>query len=141
MSTNSKPVYDFLGYHLISAKVMRNQPFVCKEINIRVENIFHKNEEFSFTTLVDGSESKEASFAFRFHARFSISDKKWADSLGGDDAVVSVLFPVVFPFIRQSIFSATNDSLGGIFIPIIDLRGAKVTEGIRLIRADNPDNK
>lgn len=137
MTNNELPVFDFIGYHLISAKIVRKQFAEPSEIVIVAENLVHNGKEFSFDVKVANENKNDVDFSFRYHSSFRIIDKKWEKSLGGDEVLVSLLFPVVFPFIRQSIFAFTNDNALPLFIPIIDLRGANLIEGLKLVRVPN----
>jgi|LSQX01.3.fsa_nt_gb hypothetical protein len=134
---NNNPVYEYIGFHLLKSRIVRKKAFQPKEIEIRIENIKNLKTKFSFETVVQGTESDEANFFFVFESQFRLPNSEWRKAVGGDSELASALFPVVFPFIRQSIFAATNDSYGPIFIPIIDLRGIKLSEGLKLIRKDS----
>ena len=137
MDNNS--VYDYLGYHLLSANIKRDRYLKPKEIDIKIAKIKRKDANFSFEISIRGEENEKNYFMFDFLVRFKLLDDEWVKAVGGNDNLASILFPIVFPFIRQSIFAATNDSLGPIFIPIIDLRGIRITDGLKLIRKEKED--
>ncbi len=135
------PVYEYLGYHLLLADIKREKYLKPKEIDISIDKMKHQDAVFSFEISIKGVETEKQYFSFVFLTRFKLLDAEWEKTIGGDDKLASILFPIAFPFIRQSIFAATNDSLGPIFIPIIDLRGLKMTDSIKLIRKEKEDSK
>ena len=133
----NNPIYEYLGFHLLSAQIRRERSFVPKEIDILIDKIKHDADDFSFNTTIKASEDENASFSFVFSARFKLLDEEWNKTIGDDETLAGILFPVAFPYFRQSIFAATNDSLGAIALPIIDLRGIKIGGGLKLIRKTN----
>jgi hypothetical protein len=138
---DNNPVYEYLGYHLLSADIKREKFLRPKEISIQIGKIKLKDSNFSFEISLNGVETEKQFFSFVFLTRFRILNAEWLKAVNGNENLASILFPVAFPFIRQSIFASTNDSLGPIFIPIIDLRGIKITDGLKLIRKEKEEVK
>ena len=119
-----QPVYDFLGYNLLEANYSRLNTGTVNSFAIKIPN--HTYDEFKkiyvigvLVILKFDNEKKESNFSFT--AGFKINDENWMNSLENKQ-LNSILFSVVFPFVRKMVNDITDDSRGGFTMPIIDLR-------------------
>lgn len=134
---NNQPVYFFLGYFLKKASFSQDE-FCARHfdvLDIKALNFAKEANKASFDISLTFS-SKSFKAVYLFNAGFQINDEKWYDEFkDSTNELVAIFFSVVFPFIRQTIASSTNDNLGQINIPTIDMRFSNVCEGIKLTRA------
>ena len=134
---NNIPVYQFIGYRLLKANFNRIQEGNIDYITIRNIQSELKNEN-TFILIVEiliKYENNESS-TFVFDSCFKINDIKWFNELDGN-LVNNLFISVIFPYIRQKIYEVTNDSRGGLQIPIVDLRNIDLTKGLKLIAQHN----
>ncbi len=126
----NKPVYFFLGFRLLETTFKRTSNESIKSFGIKI--IDSKFDETTgihvLTTQFSMIINKEDESTFIFNSGYQINDYKWYKNM--DKAQIDALFfSVVFPYIREKIYSLTNDNRGSLDIPIIDLRNANLTEG------------
>lgn len=129
-------VYDFLGYRVrqVSYSVHDNYYPVSIKISIPQSMFDQKTHDFQFLIFVEGKDANGDSNLFlAFQSFFIINDQKWYDSLKKNNvSLESILFPVVFPFIRQKLMTALEDTNYSPVIPIVDLRGIDLKKGIEI---------
>ncbi len=131
---DQSPVYDFLGYRLLKVSLFRNGSEDAEFFKVQVTNPRFLDLFFSFQINIIIKYPNNEESALLFDAGFKINDMKWKEGIGGDDQLSSILFSVVFPFIREKIFSLTNDNRRPLHIPIIDLRFADLSKGIEFTK-------
>ena len=62
-----------------------------------------------------------------------MNDFKWFKSLDENNRK-SIFFAIVFPFIREKIFSITSDTKQGLFIPTLNIKDISFEKEIKLTR-------
>jgi hypothetical protein len=132
----NQPVYSFLGYFLTKAAFSQTKygERLIDKIEIKTSDFQKEEEKIGFH--VDISITGESfTSSFTFTTQYEINDEKWYDYFKDDQKeLISILFSSAFPFIRQAIFSLTNDSCEGLMIPTIDLRDVDLSGGIIIAR-------
>lgn len=127
-----QPVYDYLGYRLVEVKYQNKKQMDNTYVNISMYGDELKNDIYSFyikiTTDFDSNEDY-----FIFEAAFNVNDKSWFEKLD-ENTRKAVFFGIVFPYVREKIFSITTDLTPGLFIPVLDLRQFDLSKEIRLIK-------
>lgn len=133
MSKNNKPVCEFIGYHLKKCSYQRNiSSHGIKKVNISVNNIESlENERVRFDSeviieLLDG-----AVCTFVYSSLFQINNNDWFNEQNKEgNFSITQLFSLVFPYIRSSIAAITNDSIGSIQLPVMNVIGLDITQGV-----------
>ena len=70
---------------------------------------------------------------FIFEAAFAIKDKNWFLKLSESEKKY-IFLNVVFPFIREKVFSITLDINQGLLIPVIDLKEFDLSKEIKFVK-------
>ena len=143
------PVYDFIGYKLLNAAYSRkNKTSVEYFIVKTADSIFNeKLRIFEIFLEVTIKFIEDDISRFVFNAGFKINDLDWKNQLK-DEVLESLFVSVVFPYVREKIFSITDDSRGAFILPIIDLRNVSLSKGAKfspvylepIKKEDNSDN-
>ena len=140
MAGSVKPIIDYLGYSLSKCDyVRRPESGNAKKLFIIVNDIsIDENNIASMITKVELTFKNEDICKFDYLSKFAINDLAWYEKANSDfnNLGISNLFSIAFPYIRASISSITNDSLGSIFLPVINVMNGDVTKGL-LFTANN----
>ena len=128
----TKPVYEFLGLKLLHCTYSREKNTEIEFLSINILNSAFDNKTNIITILyniglkfIDCENSN-----FIFSAGYKINDLEWKKAIG--DELHSLCLSVAFPFIRNIIGNITDDFRGRIVIPMIDLRNADLSKGIKI---------
>ena len=134
MNKTMLPVFEFLGYSLMDCNFHRDfetgRPqklfIIVNDFNVSDKKIARMNILVKIT-FESGSESE-----FKYHSQFKINDLDWLDKANKEhqNLGISNLFSIVFPYVRASVSSITNDSLHQIFLPVINVLEGDITKGV-----------
>lgn len=139
---DNKNIVDFLGYHLKTATFNRD----IKSRGIKIVKVIVSDKEWTSDDkyrleinvkieLLDGLVSN-----FIYSALFHINDRKMFEDFNKESNYgIAQLFSIVFPYIRASIHSITNDSLPSIDLPVFNISEVDVCKEI--IFSSKPINK
>ncbi len=126
------PVYDFKGYKLLYTSYSRKKSTPVEYFIIKTDNsIFDENSKIFEIILevsikfIDDDISK-----FIFSSEFKINDINWKNQME-KEMLESLSVSVTFPYIREKIYSITDDSRGAFVVPIIDLRNVNLAKGAK----------
>ena len=143
------PVYDFIGYKLLNAAYSRKNKTPVEYFIVKTaDSIFNEKLRISEIFLEVTIKFIEDDISrFVFNAGFKINDLDWKNQLK-DEVLESLFVSVVFPYVREKIFSITDDSRGAFILPIIDLRNVSLSKGAKfspvylepIKKEDNSDN-
>ena len=130
----SMVLYNFLGYRLSEIKYVNKTNKDNSYISIVVcdDNFNDINNQYSISIRVSTDFEEEESY-FIFHAGFLINDIEWYSKID-KNMLKSIFLSIVFPFIREKIYTITSDMNTGLLIPTIDLRNVDCTNEIRLVK-------
>ena len=134
---SNMPVYLFLGFRLLEATFKRHSDEPIKSFGIKITSSTYDEKTgihaltIQFSMMID----QEDESTFVFSSGYKINDFEWYDSFEKKQ-IDALFFSVVFPYIREKIYSLTNDYRGSVDIPIIDLRHADLREGAIFTKAD-----
>jgi len=128
----SKPVYDLIGLKVLSINYSResNTKIESFEIKILHHGMAENENVYSMILSLSLNFPEEVQTVFCFAAGFAINDMKWKNDFP-KDMLNSLFLSVVFPYIRQKVYAITDDSLGAVVLPVIDLRGKNLSEGAK----------
>lgn len=129
----AQPVYSFLGYKLLEVNYKNNLQHSNTYISISCSGKLVDKDLYILNVKVCADFIPDEESSFLFESAFRINDKEWFNELD-DKPLQSILFSVVFPFIREKIFTITSDINQGLFIPTLDLKSIDVSKGIKLNR-------
>ena len=131
------PPIEFLGYSLLKCDYFRDfdcdyakKVFIIADaVEKIIDNIYKLSIKIEIT-FKNGSVSK-----FEYLSQFKINNEEWFDEANKEQNNVKVtnLFSLAFPYIRSSISAITNDSLGIIVLPVIDVLECDVTKGVTFL--------
>jgi hypothetical protein len=129
MMSNSKPVYDFLGYKLLKVMFNRYNDEKLEKFSFIVTDQHFNNNVFSFcvNTKLFFKDNDESNFIFL--SAFYINDLDWYNELD-NNMRDSMFFSIVFPFIRQKINEFCDDSRETIKLPIINLKHTRLDKEV-----------
>lgn len=130
----NQPVYLFLGFRLIEAVYKRLSDSPLDTFGVKIIESKLNSDKVHILTIqfsMTFSESEESKFIF--NAGYQINDFKWYKEMGKEQ-IDSLFFSVVFPYVREKIYSLSNDYRGCVDIPILDLRHVNLTNGITFNR-------
>lgn len=141
---NAEQYFDFLGYNLKNASFAQGED-VRRHLRsfsiLPFKPAFEANQIVTLDVTVElkGDDFKaEMTYRCKFHAL----NGEWLSQVqNGDPVLLSEMFAIVFPFIRESIFSLTNDTLGHIYLPILNLRDVAICQGVDFVRKTEADAK
>ena len=130
----AQPVYNFLGYSLVESKYI-NKKKDNTYIGIGIPKDFYdeNNKIYYLYARVSTDFSEEESY-FIFQGIYKINDINWFNELA-DNFRKTIFFSVLFPFVREKIFSITSDSNVGLFIPTINIQDFNFEKELRLVKA------
>ena len=138
------PVFEFLGYSLLDCNFHRDfetgRPqklfIVANDFNVGEDKIARMNIIVRIT-FENGSESE-----FKYHSLFMINDLNWMEKANKEhqNLGISNLFSIVFPYVRASVSSITNDSLHQIFLPVINVLEGDITKGVSFVSSRKKRN-
>lgn len=132
----SHAIYDFLGYKIVeinySNKNQKDNTYVSMSI---IGEKYSEDKIYSFVVKI-GTDYDNKEDSFVFEAAFKINDQEWFDKASDNEKKIN-FFSIVFPFIREKIFSITSDLNLGLFIPVLDVRNFDLSKEIRLIKSNN----
>ncbi len=124
------PKYDFRGFRLLKANISR-----VKDKTVNAFTLFSQkgvyNEEnkiYELITEVTITFGDEVN-VFVFSAGFKINDPDWLEVMA-EQTIISELFSIVFPFIREKIYDFTSDFRPGFMMPIIDVKRFDLTKKV-----------
>lgn len=125
------PAYFFLGFRLLEANYKRTGEGPLKSFGIKIidSNYVKKDKIHILTTQFSMFFDEDEESTFIFNSGYHINNTNWYGELEKDQ-IDSLFFSVVFPYIRQKVYSLTDDIRGNVDIPIIDLRQVDLSEGI-----------
>jgi hypothetical protein len=125
------PVYQFLGFKLHQSHLERKNDAALEYFEVKTEN--HKYDEekkiFSIFLRISFKYATEIPSYCLFGAGFQINDSDWLQKMG-EEAAEAIFVSVLFPYVRAKVFILTDDSRGGLQLPIIDLRNVLLSKGI-----------
>ena len=124
------PVYFFLGFRLLEGNIKRTGDDKLKSFAVKIlESIFTEESSLHVITIQFSMtfENNDES-TFIFNSGYGINDMEWYGQLKKEQ-IDALFFSVMFPYVREKIYSLTNDYRGSVDIPIIDLRHADLTKG------------
>lgn len=128
-----QPVYDFLGFSLNEIKYINEfKENTYIGISIVKDEIIEKLSQYSLLIKITSDFAEEES-SFLFQGFFKVNDFKWFKSLEENNRK-SIFFAIVFPFIREKIFSITSDTKQGLFIPTLNIKDISFEKEIKLTR-------
>ncbi len=128
-----QPVYDFLGFSLNEIKYINKfKENTYIGISIVKDEIIEKLSQYSLLIKITSDFAEEES-SFLFQGFFKVNDFKWFKSLDENNRK-SIFFAIVFPFIREKIFSITSDTKQGLFIPTLNIKDISFEKEIKLTR-------
>ncbi len=130
-----KPVFDFLGFYLLKCNYQRNEKSGNpKKLFILVKKIELNDNVADMTVSIDLTFNDQSVSNFEYLSKFVINDMDWYNKNKEKDNIhVANFFAIAFPYMRTSISSVTNDSLGGIFLPVVNIINGDLTKGISFI--------
>lgn len=130
-----QPVYDFLGFSLNEIKYINKfKENTYIGISIVKDEIIEKLSQYSLLIKITSDFAEEES-SFLFQGFFKVNDFKWFKSLDENNRK-SIFFAIVFPFIREKIFSITSDTKQGLFIPTLNIKDISFEKEIKLTRVN-----
>jgi len=140
---NNLPPFTFLGYNLAKGTFSRTGSSPLNIIKIMVKAIkpVAGSNVLTFLISADLTFLNGDVWSLTYSSSFKIIDKEWTEKAEEENVLLSVLFSSVFPFIRSSISSMSDDSYGRVDLPIIDLRNNDLSKGIVLKRENNSSIK
>mgnify|MGYP004661232859 FL=1 len=128
-----QPVYDFLGFSLNEIKYINKfKENTYIGISVVKDEIIEKLSQYSLLIKITSDFAEEES-SFLFQGFFKVNDFKWFKSLEENNRK-SIFFAIVFPFIREKIFSITSDTKQGLFIPTLNIKDISFEKEIKLTR-------
>lgn len=128
-----QPVYDFLGFSLNEIKYINKfKENTYIGISIVKDEIIEKLSQYSLLIKITSDFAEEES-SFLFQGFFKVNDFKWFKSLDENNRK-SIFFAIIFPFIREKIFSITSDTKHGLFIPTLNIKDISFEKEIKLTR-------
>lgn len=131
---NNEPVYSFLGYRLLQAMYIRTNDNPLETFGVKIMDSKLKENNIHLITVQFNMKFQGCEDSiFIFNAGFKINDHKWYTDMG-NLRIDALFFSVLFPFIREKIFSLSSDYRKYIDIPILDLRNVNLSEGIEFSR-------
>ena len=131
-------VYNFLGYRLLEANYYSlegNNTTITIRINGKLEDSIYVIE-----VIVETDFSSRQNSTFKFEAAFKVNDMEWYEKLSDSERKM-VFSSIVFPFVREKIFSISSDIKPGLLIPMLDLKNIDASKEIKLTRRINKENK
>ena len=122
--------YEFRGYRLLKLDYTRIKDGPLKSFSIvaRKHLFDEKNDIFEIITEINIVFGEETS-KFIFSAGFKINDKEWLEIMA-DPTVVTELFNVAFPFIREKVFAYTSDFRPGFIMPTFNPKQFDFTKNV-----------
>jgi len=141
--TDFQPDFDFLGFNVQSITFSQKleerrhiQSFFVKAQNPKLEGSL-----FSFSIVVR-TEGKMLKGEFDYQTAFALNNPQLIeDAKKNQFDFIQDMFAVVFPFLRESVFAITNDSLGHIFLPVLNMRDINVLHGASFVRRASSNGK
>ena len=128
-----QPVYDFLGFSLNEIKYINKfKENTYIGISVVKDEIIEKLSQYSLLIKITSDFAEEES-SFLFQGFFKVNDFKWFKELEENNRK-SIFFAIVFPFIREKIFSITSDTKQGLFIPTLNIKDISFEKEIKLTR-------
>ena len=120
----NKAPYEILGYYIETIRYSHFQ-MNANNIQINAEILGKTDKQIDLKIIVSLWDNPKEKSIFSYVAGFKIYDKVIDESMN-DNIKISSFVGIIFPFIRESIFNITKT----ITLPLIDLRGADMREGI-----------
>lgn len=128
-----QPVYNFLGYSINEIKITNeHKENTYVGISIPHDYFDAKTKMYSIFIRISTDFSDDESYII-FQGGFQINDLKWYDSLE-ENIRKSIFFAILFPFVREKVYSITSDSNPGLFIPTINVKEIDFSKELRLIK-------
>lgn len=127
----NKPVYEFLGYKLLKVRFNRYTDDNLEKFSFMIldKNYNEENNVYSFCINVMLKFKNNDESNFTFLTAFLINDKEWFLSLDSN-LRDSMLFSIVFPFVRQKINELCDDSREATRLPIINLKNSRLDKEV-----------
>lgn len=132
-----KSAFTYLGYSLLKCNYLRDfnsgHPtklfIIASDVNERKDGILDLKIKIDITF------QNNTSSKFEYLSQFIINDHEWFKKANEENQNLGVsnLFSIAFPYIRASISAITNDSLGGIFLPVINVLDGDITKGVSFL--------
>ena len=136
-STNKKSPLTYLGYTLSKCNYLRSiDSGRATKLFIIVSDVNVKENGFTELSIkVELTFKNETTCDFIYLAQFIINDLNWFKKANAEhqNLGISNLFSLVFPYVRASITAITNDSLGAIYLPVINVLDGDITRGVSFI--------
>lgn len=132
MDNKNNVVCDFVGYHLKKCSYIRDiKSRGLKKIEIKLSNLvtIDVNKACRFEIQVSIIFLDDNKSTFVYSSLFKINDFEWyKQQVLNVKQGLTQLFCVVYPYIRQSISSITNDSIGSVILPTVNVIGLDVNK-------------
>lgn len=130
--TKNTPVYEFISYRLLKAKINRTNDGNLEYFSVKVEDgNLTENNNYIIKIIIHIKYDNNEMSELLFESVCKINDLDWFNQISSPTKE-SLFLSVVFPYIRSKIYSITDDSKGALTLPIIDLRCVDVTNGLKL---------
>ncbi|MDY4788927.1 MAG: hypothetical protein SO253_06480 [Bacilli bacterium] len=131
MSTN---LYHFLGYKILEIRYKnKNNDSSYITISVPQDNYNKKKSIYSFLIKITTDFGNDDNY-FLFQADFEIYNIDEFNNFESNEKKAYFL-RIVFPFIREKIFSITSDTDQGLLLPTIDIRNFNFDCELKLIKA------
>lgn len=129
----SQAMFDFLGFKLTGVKYINTGEKDNTYISIDILDEEYTNDNIYSILVKIGTDFDKTEDYFIFEAAFAIKDKNWFLKLSESEKKY-IFLNVVFPFIREKVFSITSDINQGLLIPVIDLKEFDLSKEIKLVK-------
>lgn len=135
-SMNNLPIWNFLGYHLIKASFACKDKRDLRQFSIQSSDYAYDENEsiFSYTLSLDcsGKDTKallQIRCDYKTNAPVIINEED-----ENFKAMLANMVALVFPFVRQTLMTLTNDGYVPIFLPTIDGTSLDPVEGSKFTK-------
>ena len=129
----SQVMFDFLGFKLTGVKYINTGEKDNTYISIDILDEEYTIDNIYSILVKIGTDFDKTEDYFIFEAAFAIKDKNWFLKLSESEKKY-IFLNVVFPFIREKVFSITSDINQGLLIPVIDLKEFDLSKEIKLVK-------
>lgn len=126
-----KPVYEILGYQLLSMTYQRQGLGIPESFKLSMrQSTFDEVKMLYIIYPVFEIKFKDSDLSrFEFSSAFRINDMNWKNNMNIVN-LDSLFLAAVFPYIRSTVHHVTDDFRGSVNLPVIDLRLANLEKGI-----------
>ena len=130
-NTMNLPVYLFLGFRLLEVNYFRKEDNALESFGFHIidSHFNQKNEVYSMTIRFHLKFSGDEESYFIFNTAFNIIDIEWYNNQP-ENQIKGLFLSVVFPYIREKVFSLSHDYRNSVEIPTLDLRGLDLKDAV-----------